>query len=112
MKKAIRILVLLFFIVLINCDEDKVIDYQFEATVLGQGIDCGETYLINLTNISGITEITGGTYYADNLPSDLKIIGINIVLNCRLPNDEEVYACTDMGPSYPHVFVINGKEVY
>lgn len=94
---------------LLSCENDKEINYQYEATILGQGIDCGETYLIDLTRVSGDTEFTDGTYYADNLLSEFKVSGLKIQLNCRGLNADEIYACTHLGPYYPHVFVINSK---
>jgi hypothetical protein len=82
-------------------------EFHYEATVLRQGMDCGETYLISLKSIVTNSDIEDGTYYADQLDSDFKVQGLKIYLNCRKPNASEFYACTDMGPSYPHVIVTN-----
>ena len=92
---------LIFVGVLISCENDKdsegTTDFQCEATVVGQGMDCGETFMITLTS-SIDPDMEEGTYYADHLNSGLKI-----QLNGRAPNADETYACTTMGPGYPHL---------
>jgi hypothetical protein len=81
-------------------------DFQFNATVVGKGMDCGDSYLIDIINVSGNGEISDGRYYADNLSPDYKVAELEIDLNCRLPSDDEIYACTTMGPAYPHIIVL------
>lgn len=111
MKRVVGILIIIIGIQLVSCEKEKEIEYQYEAIVLGQGIDCGETYLIELTGLSGEVEFENGTYYADNLPSEFKINGLKIVLNCRELHADEIYACTHMGPTYPHVVVLNSELI-
>ena len=111
MKHSYYILALLLFLLLLGCDNgelepEKNVTFQFEGTVIGQGLDCGAVYLVDLINISGNAEITDGRYYADNLPSEHKIKGLEIELNCRLPNTNEMYPCTTMGPTYPHIYIL------
>lgn len=93
-------------------DEDKVAseNFKFEATVLNRGSDCGEIFIISLKNIETGSDIDDGIYYADNLDSEYKVQGLKIYLNCREPKDDEIYACTHMGPTYPHVFVTRNKK--
>jgi hypothetical protein len=85
-------------------------EFHYEATVLRQGMDCGETYLISLKSIVSNSDLEDGTYYADKLDSDFKVQGLKIYLNCRKPNASEWYACTMMGPSFPHVVVTNCQK--
>jgi hypothetical protein len=40
------------------------------------------------------------------LPSEYKVNGLEIVLNCRCPNADESYPCTTMRPTFPHVYVL------
>lgn len=108
MKKVFVCLIVVAGFLFCSCEKDN--EYQFEATVLGKGLDCGETFLIDLTNISGNAEIMDNTYYADNLPSDLKINGLKIKLNCRFLKTDETYACTTMGITWSHVFVIEAER--
>ena len=104
---------ILLFIVLItlclSCENNESDVFKFEAEVIGKGIDCGDTFLIDLKNISGDLEIEDGTYYAYPLPETLKAEGIEIELNCRLPNSDEARACTMLGPSFPHIWVLEVK---
>lgn len=110
-----RLSILTFVIFFISCekDDDKVAPegFQFEATVINKGMDCGETFIISLKSIETNSNIEDGTYYADKLNSDFKVTGLKIYLNCREPNNkDEIYACTMMGPTYPHVTVIDCKK--
>jgi hypothetical protein len=93
-------------------DEDQISsDFKFKATVLSMGLDCGDTFTISLENLDSDSDIEDGIYYADNLPAEYKEEGVLIYLNCREPNEEEVYACTTLGPSYPHIIVTNSLLV-
>jgi hypothetical protein len=110
MKKTIFGLLLVIGVASFSCEKEKEIDYHFKATVLYRGMDCGDTYLILLTNLSGDSTIISTIYYADNLSSDLKIDGLGIFLNCRYPENNELGVCTTYGPGYPHVFVIEAEK--
>lgn len=114
MKNFIILSMLTFGVFFAGCekDDDKVATekFKFEATVLGTGMDCGETFIISLKNLGANSDIEDGIYYADNLAPEHKVQGLQIYLNCRVPNDGEFYACTTMGPGYPHVFVIKSEK--
>lgn len=113
MKNLLILSVLTFGVFLSGCekDDDKIIkeNFKFEATVLNKGLDCGETFIISLKNFETSSEFEDGIYYADNLDPEFKEQGLKIYLNCRQPNDDEVYACTTLGPTYPHLVVINSS---
>lgn len=114
MKRLIILPIIYLGLLLSSCNkEDNNIskdNFQYEATVIGQGMDCGETFTISLKSIKTNTDFEDGTYYADNLSSDLKVEGLKIYLNCRELNNDEIYACTMWGPTYPHVFVTESKK--
>ena len=114
MKRITLILTLAIGLILINCESDINTnfndDFQYKATVINKGIDCGETWIIELKNINGNSEIEDGTYYADNLGVDYKESGLKVYLSCREPNNDELYPCTTLGPSYPHLIVIKSKK--
>ncbi len=104
-------LLLVLGVACISCEKETEIDYQFKATVLERGMDCGDTYLILLTNLSCESTIINTTYYADNLSQELKIDGLEIFLNCRYPENNEMSVCTTYGIGFPHVFVIEAEKV-
>ncbi len=104
MKSLSIILLCLSGLVLTTCEKDRT-EYDFEAIVLSIGMDCGDTWIISLTNLNGDPEIADNTYYADNLPDEFKTEGLEIKLNCREPGNDELYACTTLGPTYPHIIV-------
>lgn len=115
-NKMNRLVILIFMIsltILTSCEKDNKAndsdDFIFEATVIGKGLDCGEPYVISLTNRDSNSNIENGTYYADQLDSEFKVSGLEIYLNCRQPNDTELYPCTMMGPTYPHLIVTDCK---
>ena len=76
MKLRFFLSLLILVGVLTSCENDKdsegTTDFQFEAIVVGQGMDCGETFIITLTS-SIDSDIEAGTYYADHLNSDFKV---------------------------------------
>ncbi len=112
MKKATLFFIFLISFLVLGCDSDpdpNELKYEFEATVLGKGIDCG-AFLIDLNRKHGDSDIKSGTYFADNLPEALKVKGYKLRLNCRKPTIDEIYACTTLGPGYNHVLVIEGIE--
>lgn len=114
MKKLIILFILTFGVFLTSCkkDDDKTTkeNFNFEATVLGKGLDCGETFLISLKNLKSNSGLEDGIYYGYNLSSEYKEQGLKIYLNCREPNDNESYACTTLGPTYPHLIVITSSK--
>jgi hypothetical protein len=104
MRSLSVVLLFLSGLVLATCEKDRT-EYDFEAIVLSIGTDCGDTWIISLTNLTGDPEIADNTYYADNLPEEFKIEGLEIKLDCRLPENDEYYACTTLGPAFPHIAV-------
>jgi hypothetical protein len=110
MKKIFYIMLAACFTLLNSCEEDESImdpGYNYEATVLGEGMDCGHIFLIELKNINRRGELKDAVYYAGGLTDEYKIPGLEMLLNCRLPGTEEIYPCTAMGPAYPFVIVEN-----
>lgn len=112
MKRLSYLLIFLSLSILSGCEKDNLAnkDFQFEATVLNKGLDCGETFLIELKNTCGNPNIANGIYYADKLDFEFKEPGLQIVLNCREPLKDELVACTTLGSSYPHIVVIDCKK--
>jgi hypothetical protein len=115
MKPYILIVIISLGITLITCEEKNTNqEYLFEAKVLGRNTDCG-LFAIQLTkNIQLANEIAGTlyteyTFIAKNLPADLQVDGVSIILNMRRIKDSELGICTAMGPSYPWIYVLEAK---
>ena len=110
LQKIIVFIIGLTFL-LISCSEESTTNYedQTNATVLGKGLDCGDSFLIEFDDT--VTELPenafGKIYYADNLPENLKIEGKRIYIEFRGPKDGEFMVCTAVGPSYPHIIITN-----
>ena len=117
----IRIIIGLLFIGLISnysCrNENNHSEYPFKAEVMGANVDCG-IYQIRITEgqdkVESILGKSIGTniFIANNLPAELKITGLKILLDLRKPTAEnnEIGFCTAMGPSYAWVFVTRAKK--
>lgn len=105
MKHSQILLFIMIALLFSYCEKREEKSFQFQAIVGNKGIDCGDTYLIDLTNISGDSTIKNGVYYAFNLPENMKIQGIEILFNCRVPKYDEIRACSMMGPTYPHIWI-------
>ena len=112
MKPFLVILILTTFMVFNSCE--RTVEYPFEAEVLGKNSDCG-LYAIkfngNLEQLHEIadTYILDDIYIAKNLPQNLQIDGMIIILNIRKLKNSELTECTTLGPSYPWIYVLNAK---
>ena len=104
----------LFFIVFfslftISCEKDEI--KYHKAKVLGVGIDCGDSYLIEFDDyVEGLPEsIFGNIFYEINLPDIYKVEGKMIEVIFREPRNDEFMGCTMFGPTYPQIFIIKVK---
>ena len=105
--------VLMAIMLILNSCEKKV-EYQFEAEVLGYNPDCSLYAIKFKTNLDKLHEIADShilneTYIAKNLPENLRSEGLIIILNVRKIKDTELSVCTDVGPSFPWIYVLNAK---
>ncbi len=116
MKPTILLLLLVGLLTsTMACQEDEpTAQPEFLAQVLGQGPDCGDTYLIRILNDSTqIHRITGSydrVYYADNLPEAQKQTDLLLNIEFRNLREDELYVCTTFGISYRHIFIIDSKK--
>jgi hypothetical protein len=90
-------------------------EFPFEAEVLGRNTDCGIFAIKFTNNLDQVHEIADSyvlndVYIEKNLPAELQIEGLSIVLNIRKIQDSELGICTDMGPSYPWIYVLSAKK--
>lgn len=97
-------------LVLASCDRSHDQEYPFEAVVLGINMDCGIPEIRFISDINEIEARFGpspgsAVYIGKNLPEELVQENLRIKLNCRVPEAEELGACTMMGPSYPWIYV-------
>jgi hypothetical protein len=92
---------------------------QYKVKVLGRGIDCGDTYLVEFLcckpeiaeYIGSTNSVSGssGIYYANNLPQQCKREGIVIDIKFRKTNPDEIQVCTTLGPGYNHIFIVEAE---
>lgn len=114
--KANLFISILGFLFLFSCKEDnnELNSLTYRAQVLGSNIDCG-IYSIKFTSdLHKVKQIAGespeGIYIAKNLPYQLQQPGINIRLDIRSIQHDELGACTTLGPAYPWLFVIKAEK--
>ena len=106
MKRIILTIIGLTFII-ISCNKDETNDNIFNATVLGKGMDCGNSFLIKFNNdISGLpVNNFDNTFYEINLPEEFKTEGKKIKVEFREPENDEIMVCTTMGIGYPQIYI-------
>ena len=105
----IKFLILYLAIFLTTCKKDPEIKsgLNCNATVIGIGMDCGNTFLIGFNDdVTGLPNGNTTYYYAINLPEKLKVDAQKIMVNFREPKNEEMLICTTRGLSYPQVFIV------
>lgn len=109
----------IFLISLYSCQKDKntvSTDYPFQAEVLTRNPDCGLYEIIITKGLEKVESMitpktpVKGIYIAQNLPDNLKVPGLFIVLDLRQPTNDELGASTYSGPSYSWVHVIRAKR--
>lgn len=85
---------------------------SFNAKVLYQGADCGDTFLIQFDeNVSNVpNNNTNNIFYALNLDEQYKVEGLDINVDFREPYDEEIMACTTAGVGFPQIFIEQVNE--
>jgi hypothetical protein len=106
------ILTFLSFFMLLSCsNSDDNSDNLNNAKVLRVGMDCGDTYLIKFFDgYSNIPQNAAqNTFYAINLPEEYKIENLEIHINYRLPNENEILNCTSEDIAYPQIYIENVK---
>jgi len=111
MKNFIFLFVGLSFLI-ISCTKSTsgdVTSYA-NATVLGNGMDCGNSFLIKFDNgVIGLPQNSENTFYEINLPEDYKVEGKEIMVEFRIPEPDEIMVCTTMGIAYPQIFITKVK---
>lgn len=106
-----------FFITfgLLSCQKDDSSEsFPYEARVIGQNQDCGIYAIRILKDLPSVESIVGttldSTYIAKNLPEELQVSGLEILLDLREPTNTELGACTYLGPTYNWITVIRAKR--
>jgi hypothetical protein len=95
--------------------ENNSPEFPFKAEVIGLNPDCG-IYQIRITQGLDLVKSIAGTtsgdsiYIANNLPDELKINGLRIILNLRKPQNNELGICTALGPGYTWIFVTKAEK--
>lgn len=90
-----------------NNSDDNDNQENFNAIVLTQGLDCGDSYLIqfndNAENVPSNT--TDNIFYEINLPEDYRVNNLEINVTFRLPNENELMNCTSQDDAYPQIYI-------
>ena len=84
------------------CEPDYPV--QPNASVLGEGIDCGWLIKFNETPTT-LPASEDNTYIAVNLEEKYQIVDLAIMATVREATNDELIICTTMGPGYVQVFI-------
>lgn len=94
-----------------SCNKNKLqgtTNTAYNATIVGEGLDCGSSYLIKFdSTVTGLPENISHIYYEINLPDTYKIPGRRIAVAFRSPYPGEYINCTMQGPTYAQVYIIS-----
>mgnify|MGYP000982531105 CR=1 FL=1 len=107
MKYFFLILIGIVFITF-SCKNNDNDDESFNATVLMEGIDCNDSFLIQFNDdVTGLPENDfDKTFYEINLPNEYKIENLDINVTFREPTNTELMVCTSLGTAYPQIYII------
>ena len=84
-------------------------DGYSNATVMGKGLDCGNSFAIVFDeNVTGLPS-PYRHYYEINLPEEYKIKNERISVKFRKPDNDELMVCTMMGATYPQIYIVEVK---
>jgi len=115
MRQYFAPILLLIVVSIFSCENNSSDqEYPFEAEVLGLNPDCKKNeikFSNDLDKVIGLfgKSVIDSVYIAGNLPDDLKIPGLKIVVNIGNPANQEFTACTTMGPSLNWVWITAAK---
>lgn len=111
---------LILFVFLIHaCEKTEWEKEVFTVEVLGVGMDCGDTYLIQFREedeqkINRYLENTNAyfpVFYAVNLPEEYKEKGLFLNITLGKCTADDVLACTTLGPGYSHVCISSAETI-
>jgi hypothetical protein len=96
----------LIMLLTLGCSNDAD-DKNYNATVIGVGLDCGNSYLIKFNeNAIGVpTNTSENIFYEINLPSQFKVNGLKINVAFRQPTNNEIMVCTAQDYAFPQIFI-------
>ncbi len=112
MKKFI----ILIWLTLLSCEKknEQEISNIFEVTSAGGGMDCGLKLIdFEERDKPRIEKITGRNgwlrFFGFNLDKKFDKVGQVLVITVRKTRDDELFACTTLGPSYPWVTILTAE---
>lgn len=108
-SKSLSLTFISFFMLLSCSNNDDANNMINNAKVLRVGMDCGNTYLIQFfDSYSDVPQnTTQNIFYAINLPEQYKVENLEIYINFRQPNENEIMSCTSEDISYPQIYIEN-----
>jgi len=111
-KKILGFALLLLIFTSCTKEDSRIKDDSFNAIVIEQGLDCGNSYLIKFNeDVSGLPQNSfDNIFYEINLPEEYKVEGKPIYVEFRLPENNETMACTTLGLAYPQIYIIEANK--
>ena len=119
MRKYLNFVLFLVVLGTTSCVEEAYDDNIFMVEVLGVGMDCGDTWLIKFNEgdereVNRYLENTNAyfpVFYADDLPEDKKETGLFLNITLGECSENDISACTAMGPGYAHVCIKSAETI-
>jgi|GEM_PF-2199914 len=116
-KRVMSGLIVCSIFFLCNNDNSTNIDKSqyFSIKVIGKGIDCGNTYIIEFLEkkeivaqtISSINSVSSssGIFYGDGLKAEYQKDSLMLYIKFRKLTTDEMNVCTTLGPAYQHIMI-------
>ncbi|GEC78590.1 hypothetical protein [Flavobacterium aquatile] len=105
--KTLIFSIFIFSIISCSKNENPTPPFFANATVVNQGVDCGNAYLIKFNN--GVANVpansTNNVFYEINLPNQYKVNNLPVYVTFRLPTDSEIMNCTSLDIAYPQIYI-------
>ncbi len=99
-----------------GCEKEEINSTEFHVVVKGQGMDCGDLFVIEFSDhLDKLHQLTGQEgwqmCYAYALEEKFKVKGKELLVKIRKTANDELYACTCMGSGFPWVTIVSAKEI-
>jgi hypothetical protein len=101
-RVAAFLLISIGFLTFQACEPDYPV--QPNATVLGEGLDCGWLLKFN-EKPADLPESEDNTYIVVNLEEKYQMDDLGVMVTAREATNDELLTCTALGPAYVQIYI-------
>jgi hypothetical protein len=101
-RVAAFLLISIGFLTFQACEPDYPV--QPNATVLGEGLDCGWLLKFN-EKPADLPDSDDNTYIVVNLEEKYQMDDLGVMVTAREATNDELLTCTALGPAYVQIYI-------